>query len=743
MSIFKNLLFQAERTRSLSRANRWPCFRVDHDLPAVRVLLGMLLVVVISARLFSQEIHWNGNAGNSNFFDGNNWSPIGAPQNDDIIRIGNLPGTNGDTVLMGADWGILHDGLFLSNGVTLDMNGSELLSFDIVSITGNNTRLIARPAPFLNQQDFQGQLQLGTGAHFELRDNVEVVFYPPSSSSGTISGRGTMITGGFNNNGVIRPGSNGGLVLNAGQIAQNLEVDLDGSTGDGSLQLTNLFGQLQVNAGSLTDSFSSSIAMAPGALLHMNILDGWTADTNSLITVSGFNNVAASILSGSHLTFGGTMNVGLAEGKLLVQAPITVQSTASINVGHTDSLRFNGNTTIQGGTLNMGQFATLEFNGTTHLSGGSFNSYAPNFSDGTVAFNGLTFWQGNVTLTGSARQQGNAHVSGGGVGATINADLFDMDGLSGNTVWNLNSSLTINADQIGTTGFNRFGGTVNVNGGVLPRFTMNLSDPNSSWIMSGVMNLTGSPGIYDTRVAGSHMIVQGDLNVTGGRVRINSDTTFSDAGFAGPAVVSIGPDDAALRMHGQTTVEAGVVFHGQGSLVNAQSGEMLLEHGLSLAAIELVNSGSLNIDSGAGLASVHGFENTATGIWSVDIGGNLAGAQHDLLMVGDEAAWLDGLLEVNLIDLGLGEGYFLPELGDTFTILTSLGGVNGTFQNTPTTLLGLQQFHWEVIYNPYDVQLQLAAVSVPEPSAVWLLGTSMFAIGLRRHRKANPNGELE
>jgi len=58
------------------------------------------------------------------------------------------------------------------------------------------------------------------------------------------------------------------------------------------------------------------------------------------------------------------------------------------------------------------------------------------------------------------------------------------------------------------------------------------------------------------------MIVQGDLNVSGGRVRINSDITFSDAGFAGRA----------------------------------------------------------------GLASVHGFENTATGTWSVDIGGYLAGS---------------------------------------------------------------------------------------------------------------------
>jgi hypothetical protein len=712
----------------------------------MRLLLGIFVIISANEGLFSQEIHWNGNAGNGHFFDDNNWSPVGAPEIHDVIRIGNLPGTAGDDVVMGGDPTVLHGGLYLSNGVSLDTNGTELVSFDVVSLIGNNTRLIARPAAGPNTSDLQGQIQLQSGTFLELHDNVSSVFFPFSWSFGTISGRGKMITNDFDNSGVIRPGNNGGIVLNAGQIQQDLAVDLDGSSGNGSLQLTNLFGQLQVNAGNLNDSFSSSIAMVPGALLHMNILDGWTADTNSLIAVSGFNNAAASILSGSHLTFGGTMNVGLAEGKLIVQAPITVQSTASINVGHTDSLRFSDNTTIQGGTFNMGQFATLEFNGTTHLSGGTFNSFAPNFADGTVVFNGLTFWQGNVALSGSARQLGNAHISGGaggGIGATINTNLFDMDGLSGNTVWNVNSALTINADQIGTTGSNRFGGTMNINGGFTPRLTMNLSDPTDSWIMSGVMNLAGSAGIYDTRVTGSHMIVQGDLNINSGRVRINADTTFSDSGFAGPALVNLAANDSFLRMHGNTVINSNVEFLGDGVLVNATSGDMRFDSGLNLDGVSFENGGHFNIDQLAGVASVHSFENLAGGNWLVDIGGYLAGAEHDLLLVGAEPTWLDGFIDVNLLDLGLGSGVFIPTVGDTFTILSSLGGVNGSFVNDPTTIFGFQQFHWDVIYNPHDVQLQLAAISVPEPSAMWLLGTSMFAIGLRRRRRSNPKGELE
>jgi hypothetical protein len=683
----------------------------------------------------AQEIHWTGNAGNGNFFDGNNWSPFGAPENDDIIRIGNLPGTAGDTIMMGADWGIFHNGLSLSNGVTLDMNGSELLSFSPVSITGNGTRLIARPAPYLNQQDFQGQLLLGSGSHFELRDNVGVIFYPTSSSYGTISGRGTMITNDFNNSGVIRPGSNGGLVLNAGQIQQNLQVDLDGANGNGSLQLTNLFGQLTVNAGSLTDSFSSSIAMAPGALLNMNIADGWTADANSLIAVSGFNNVAHSIIAGSHLTFGGTMNISLAQGKLMVEAPITIQSTASVNVGHTDSLRFNGNTTIQGGSFNMGQFATLEFNGPTHMSGGTLSSFAANFSDGTVAFNGQTFWQGTVTLNGAARQQGNAHISGGGLGATIQADLFDMDGLSGNTLWNLNSALTINADQIGTTASNRFGGTLNINGGATPRLTMNLSDPADAWIMSGVMNLAGSPGIFDTRVAGSHMIVQGDLNVSGGRVRINSNTTFSDSGFGGPAQVTLFDADTELRMHGQTWVESGVEFVGAGTLINAASGSLVLETGVSLNDIGLENAGRLSIESGAGVASVDRFINTGT--WELEIGGYLAGTEHDLLLVTGGLVELGGDLDVRLMEF-VGPDFY-PNVGDEFTILVALSGIDGTFSADPTTLFQGRTYFWEVQYNPHDVTLRLSSISVPEPGAGLLMAfTGLVVASFRYRRPAMP-----
>jgi hypothetical protein len=706
-----------------------------HRAAALSLLCAAMLALSPPARAADRS--WN--TGDGWFFDPAAWTPVGVPQSDDILRIGNLAAAAGALVTMGGEWGLIHDGLSLSNGVTLDTNGSELLSFGTVSISGNGTRLIARPAPYLNQSDFQGQLHLGQGAHFELRDNVSVIFFPPSTSQGTISGRGLVVTGdGFDNNGILQPGANGGLTINAGQVVQDMNIDLDGSLGTGRLTLTTQFSQLRVNAGSLSDSFSGQVSMAPGALLHMNVIEGWSADASSQITVLGFNNAAASQIAGTHFSFGGTLDVTLAQGKLRVLAPMTVKSGAQISVGHSDQLVFEGSTTVQGGSFSLGQFGEMRFDGPTTLSGGNFATHAGNYNDGTIAFNGPTTWNGSVQLQGAARQQGTATVSGS-LGASIHAQLFDMDGLSGKTTWNVNAPLFIQAQQVGTTASNRFAGTLNLPGGLAPRMTLQLADPAASWIMSGTLNLAGQTHLVETKVAGSRMVVEGRLNLSAGRVRIDADTHFSAAGFAGPAQVTIGPADAQLWMNGQTLVDAGVVFGGQGTLRNAAAGSMRLAGGASLGSIELVNAGQLQIGASAGAASVHGFANLSGAVWSVDLGGHLAGTEHDLLIVSAGLALLDGVLQVALIDLGA--GIFQPQLGDQFTILSSLAGVSGAFVNNPVTSAGGWHYQWEVLYDPHDVRLQLAGIApaVPEPGtwALMALGMApMFWLG--RHRRRGP-----
>ncbi len=308
-----------------------------------------------------------------------------------------------------------------------------------------------------------------------------------------------------------------------------------------------------------------------------------------------------------------------------------------------------------------------------------------------------------------------------------------MDSYLGTTTWNVNSSLVVNTASIeAVIAGSSFDGTLNISGGILPRLTINLTDPAEAWTMAGEMNLSGLTPFFETRLAGSAMLMTGELNVTGGRVRIDSDVTFLGSG-ATPAQVSIGPTSAALRMQGNTILESDVEFSGNGSFVNAASGQMMFHDGVTLDNVGFENHGDFEIGETIGLASVDRFTNT--GSWTIDIGGYLAGAEHDLLLVAG-ATELGGFLNVNITDDPTLN--FSPNIGDEFTFLLSGGNISGTFLNDPTSIAGNNLYHWSVLYNPHDVRLQLSDISsVPEPTCgLMLLGFCMLAVYQRRAETA-------
>ena len=230
------------------------------------------------------------------------------------------------------------------------------------------------------------------------------------------------------------------------------------------------------------------------------------------------------------------------------------------------------------------------------------------------------------------------------------------------------------------------------------------------------------------RLSGSAVRIEGDFNVNH-QVRVAAPITLaggSSTHFQSPA--------SLLQVSTRGSVEAGAQFSGGGTLENGIFSQMTLHDGAVLNNVGLVNHGTLEIGDLTGVATVNRFENSASGTWNVDIGGYLAGVEHDRLLVsGPAGALLDGWLSVNLADLGSGQ--FQPQLGDQFTILFSFGGVSGTFLDNPISQIGGQLFHWQTIYNPHDVRLQLIDLSsVPEPSAAMLAGLAIGIASWRRRR---------
>jgi len=276
-----------------------------------------------------------------------------------------------------------------------------------------------------------------------------------------------------------------------------------------------------------------------------------------------------------------------------------------------------------------------------------------------------------------------------------------MDGSSGSTTWNINAQLVVNADRI-DTGNNRFDGTLDIGGGFLHRLTINLSDPNETWVMDGTLNINGAV-LNSTKLSGSPVNITGIVNANN-RVGVTADATFSDS-----SEINFNNAATVLRMQGQTAIASGTSFTGEGTLENGVGGMMSLEAGLSTGLAGVQNRGRLQSDNAAGVVAVDSFENFAGATLVVDVGKNNIGTDSDVLSISSGTAELAGDLQPRVIALGGTPAPLVP--GDSFTVLTAVGGVNGTFDSVLDSMQGGQTFVWDVIYNPSNVVVEFVSVT--------------------------------
>ncbi|MCI0332783.1 MAG: hypothetical protein L0228_06130, partial [Planctomycetes bacterium] len=469
--------------------------------------------LAVTAALFipavgSAQIARSWNTGNGVWSADSNWSPIGVPQSNDSARIGNLPAAENDVVTLD-----IHDTVAevqLTDGMTLNTAGNALTVLGDTLVSGSN---------LVSDQRFPSRLFVdrGTLIHDYVTDNLTVAdggavqlfdggilriddLFSIDSDSG-LFGEGVVqfISSGtvLANNGTIQP-TVGGMTLDAFEFFGVGQLDLDGVTGNGLLDLTtsNLdgtaFPTLTIDGGTLLDPFDGEIRMATGALLAMNLDDPWSVGPNGLIRiVDGITSPAR--ITGADVSIGGRVFITGPDGYLRIVSNATLAPSIDAELREDTRLQLTGDADVEGGMFTIAENSVIEFDGPTTIRGGTFESEITHAFDPSVVLNGNTVYRGEVTFAGHARQVGDATIAANTV---IDAEIFDMDG-TGGTIWTVNATATINTDRIevGTAPNASFEGTITVGGPLTARLSVNLSDPDEFWTIWPIaINLQHWPG---------------------------------------------------------------------------------------------------------------------------------------------------------------------------------------------------------------------------------------------------------
>jgi hypothetical protein len=174
-------------------------------------------------------------------------------------------------------------------------------------------------------------------------------------------------------------------------------------------------------------------------------------------------------------------------------------------------------------------------------------------------------------------------------------------------------------------------------------------------------------------------------------------------------LLSLGPINNSGVFHvsngGHLDLLPGAPFSHVGTAVISGSGTFAVDSNAS-GSIDLMdvftNSAVVRPGDSPGILTIDGnYEQTASGLLEIEIGGLTAGTQHDRLVVNGSAT-LAGRLEMPLL-VG-----FVPAVNDEVTILTAGGSINGGFDAIHVTDLpsGIAQ---RLVYNASDVRVQFVA----------------------------------
>lgn len=369
---------------------------------------------------------------------------------------------------------------------------------------------------------------------------------------------------------------------------------------------------------------------------------------------SGISTIQASFDNSGTVTVGsGTLSLdggGAASGAFEAQSGAILRfagSSQTYNLDATSSVTGAGTVRISRGIVNiLGDYSVT---GTTELDSAGTANFAVDTTlgdltlsagtitgSGTLTANGLFIWTGgSMSGTGHTVANGGLEINGLGIlsltGRTLdNAGTAVWIGgspsLTGGAVFNNLPGATFDAQ--GNSSFLGGGGGIFNNGGTLVKSGgtgtsslggLTLNNSGTVEVQTGILNM----GVGLTQTAGTTLLNGGDLTVAG---------------------------LATLDFQGGTLAGSGTI---NASVINA-------------AQVQPGGIGASGV-----LTITRAYNQAATGLLNVELGGLNPATEHDQLVVG-EGATLDGTLDVSLIN------GFSPGTGDSFQVMT-YGSRTGTF----------------------------------------------------------------
>ena len=483
-------------------------------------------------------------------------------------------------------------------------------------------------------------------------------------------------------------------------------------------------GTLQIGNGTTDGSITASSNITNNAALVFNLIGNHTYATpiagTGALTKSGAGTLT---LSGTN-TYTGVTTVNT--GGMLALTGANTLSTGNVVLNNGATLRLEANV----GNTTAGSSSAIGSNtgaGSTGLQLGNNSSGTVNIqlrSDSSVEFANTTTGNnsGNVTLnfnvdnisTGQNQVLAFAPASetgrNGGLGlSTFNTNIIANGGngygLALGKITSFGNQLTINAATANVTV-----GSMNTTGAS----TFNYTGAGTTTVTG---NVTGNVAILN-RETGGTLIIQGAGSTYTGVTNVNGGTLLVNGTHTGGGVYTVA-DTATLG--------------GNGSIATAGDASVLVNGGGKLAPGSAAGTiGTITMNLGAGNLDVSGATSGAsTGGLVFDLGPTTSSGDQVLLssgtlIVGDTLDMSDfSFTTATGVEVGT---YVLFDTNNTITNFANVSTANGVFGDGYLGNLSLGN----------DNQDLLLTVSVPEPSALALLGFGATGLlGRRRRRQAS------